>query len=206
VSNVITQVSTYDTGRSQSKNFSNDDCEFSYRNSFFKANPNRYIITHVTLNLKKETHPGIPDYKSAQEYFTDQGITNPSLAEIRDGITAIRWSKLPRPEVLPNCGSWFKNPILSKVKGEELKEKYPDITYWEVGDQVKLSAGWLVENTVGKNFDNDYFATYGKNALVLVNHSLTSSTAKFLKFEQTIIKAVEDKFGVTLEREPILVG
>ncbi len=207
VSEVILSIEVIDLDLQTSKVLTNKECDFSYRNSIFKQNPGKYFITRVVMRLTKNHHPGIPNYESAKAYFDDQKINNPSLQQIREGITNIRWSKLPKPEILPNCGSWFKNPIVSKVQREKLQKDYPEIKYWEVNDsEVKLSAGWLVDQTVGKDYEDKYFATYGKNALVLINHSLSPSPKKLLKFEAKIIDKVQEKFGVKLEREPILVN
>jgi UDP-N-acetylmuramate dehydrogenase len=210
VSKVITKVSAVDIYHQQPVNFDNESCGFIYRDSIFKQNPGKFFVTTVSMHLRKNNHPGLPDYDTAKQYFLDRQIANPTLQQIRDGITEIRWSKLPHPEVLPNCGSWFKNPIIDPatfcrmLEYVELDKK--QVAHWVMAnDMIKLSAGWLVDQTVGKNYENEYFATYGKNALVLVNHSLSPSAKKLLKFESGIINKVYEKFGVTLEREPVLV-
>lgn len=205
VSEVISEVEVFDVQQGIVKTMSNKACDFSYRNSKFKENPNTYIILSVTIKLGKESHPGIPNYQAAKEYFDEKGISDPNLTEIRDGIADIRWSKLPHPEVLPNCGSWFKNPIISK-NDYKTNDTLQDCIKWAIEDEeVKLSAGWLVDQAVGKDYEDKYFATYGKNALILVNHSLTSNTNKLLNFEKKIVQAVEQKFNIILEREPIMI-
>jgi UDP-N-acetylmuramate dehydrogenase len=206
VSQTITSVEALDLESNVLKSFNNSELNFSYRNSIFKTNPGQYFIVKVNLRLSRNYQPEIPNYESAKQYFTDLGIIKPTLQQIRDNITNLRWSKLPRPEVLPNCGSWFKNPIINYKIFEKIKVKYLEVKSWEVGeDEVKLSAGWLVDQTVGKDYEDKYFATYGKNALIIVNHSLSTSTKKLLKFEQEIVDKVNSKFGVKLEREPILI-
>src|SRR5690606_20908716 len=118
-----------------------------------KQYPQRYWILSITVSLVENSFPGIPPYKTAEEYFKEKGITNPSLEQIVDGITNIRWSKLPRPEDLPNCGSWFKNPVVESKVLEKVQENYPEIPSWPLdGNLAKISAGWLVEQAVGKGW------------------------------------------------------
>lgn len=206
VSNVIHTVETYDSDSKTIKTLTNAEGNFSYRNSIFKQNPGRYFITAVTFNLTKNTNPGIPDYKVAVDYFAEKQIVSPSLEQIRTAITEIRWSKLPRPEILPNCGSWFKNPIINVYDFKLIESYNPSIPNWSVNnEQVKVAAGWLVEHSVGKDFCDKYFCTYGLNALVIINPSITASSVKLLKFENIITDKVFEKFGITLEREPIFV-
>lgn len=211
VSETLQTVTVYNFVTNRWQTLTNKQCEFSYRNSIFKRNPGQYFITEITLVLQKNDHPGVPSYDSVQGYFKDN--PNPSVSDIRQAVSEVRWSKLPKPDILPNCGSWFKNPIVDQKiyygflqNISELGFNIDQVPHWEVGnDLVKLSAGWLVEQTVGKDYCDDHFCTYGKNALVIINPTLSPSTKKLLKFEKLITDAVNNKFGIQLEREPILI-
>src|SRR5690606_13139754 len=108
IRDTLENVSAYDTQEMRWVEFNNADCRFSYRDSVFKQNPGRWIIAGLTLRLSKRP-PQIPDYKDVLNYFAARQ-TAPSLQDIRQAILEIRAGKLPDPKIIPNCGSFFKNP------------------------------------------------------------------------------------------------
>lgn len=208
---VCANVSVYDTQTKTFSNFNNDNCEFSYRHSIFKQQPGRYIVTSITIELSKKA-PSVPNYPGVKEWLAEHKITSPALADIRQAITEIRWSKLPRPSEIPNVGSFFTNPIVDKKTLNTILKNNPSAPHFEVGTNLfKLSAGWLIDQADLKGKDFGKIKTYQNNALVLINPRSTSSgqaTASFAEViaaRDEIVKIVKEKFGVTIEMEPEIV-
>lgn len=201
VGNLIESVEVYDTLDKKFKNFSKKDCEFSYRDSIFKKNPNRYIVLYVLFKLFKNKEIKIPDYPGVKDFLNFPNVT---IKDIRETIIKIRSSKLPDPKIIPNVGSFFKNPIVSKIFFEELKEKYPDIKFFNSGDEFKIPAGWLLEKAglKGKSFEK--ISVYENNALVLVNKN-DGTFEEVLKTKNEIIEKIKENFGITLEMEPVVI-
>jgi UDP-N-acetylmuramate dehydrogenase len=196
VKDTIASVEVFDTSENKFTELSSEDCKFGYRDSIFKNEAKgRYIITSVTFKLKK-----VDD--------------NKSLLEKREEITKTRWSKLPNPKDIPNVGSFFKNPILSRESFLATSRTYictsptgtsGEIPHFDVGNNmVKIPAGWLIENAglKGKSFGN--ISVYDKNALVLVNNGEATKN-DLMKAKNEIVKIVEQKFGITLEQEPEII-
>jgi UDP-N-acetylmuramate dehydrogenase len=204
VKDIIKEVVVYDNKEEIIKNLSNKDCQFGYRDSLFKKEKGRYIILYVIYKLSKN-HPSIPNYPDIVDYFKNKNILNPTIKDIRKAIIFIRNNKLPDFRSIPNVGSFFKNPIITNNIAYKLKEKFPDIKLFKIDDSyMKISAGWLIENTgiKGKNFGN--ISVYNKNALVLVNNG-NATFIDLMNAKDKIIKIVEDKFGITLEQEPEII-
>lgn len=194
----LVNVEVYDREQRQITTLTHAECEFSYRQSRFKRDwRNRYIITAVSFRLLKRgklktAYPGIP-----------QGLTTPRA--MFEAICAVRQSKLPDPAELPNAGSFFHNPIVTVEKFAELSQKYPNIPYYSADDgQVKLSAGWLIEQSGLKGVYHGAVGMYEKHALILINKG--GSGAEILKFATYVQATVAEKFGVALIIEPIAIG
>lgn len=221
VKDTISEVEVFDLVSQSFLNLTNQECQFSYRDSIFKSNPpsggkGRYIIISVTFRLSKGL-PKVPDYPGVKKYFDDKGITNPTLLEIREAIISIRSVKLPNPKEVANVGSFFKNPIVNKEIAHELKNKYPNILIFPISarqdlaeedlaedDMVKIPAGWLIENAGLKGCSFGPVSTYLQNALVLVNDG-NATRLDINKAKNEIIDTVFKKFGIKLETEPEFV-
>ena len=200
------ELEAYDLNIDEFVVLDKDSCQFGYRTSIFKnASPRRYVITSITLKLS-QLWMNPPFYDSLQEYLVKHSIKQFSPSVIRAAVIEIRESKLPDPKVIASCGSFFKAPVLSKSLFEQLKTKYPNIPGYEMSpDTVKIPAGWLVEMAGYKGInDQNGMGTYDKHALVVVNNSAQSYQA-LEEFTAKINKAVYEKFGLTLEREPELI-
>ena len=161
------KIDTFET-----KTFSNSDCHFGYRESIFKQEvKDQYIITSVVFQLRKRNHTINTGYGDIQSELTKKGIENPTIQDVSNAVIAIRKSKLPDPKDLGNSGSFFKNPILLKSDFEKIHVQFPDMKYYDVSEtEVKVPAGWLIEQAgfKGKRFGD---AGIHKNqALVLVNY------------------------------------
>lgn len=197
----VHEVQAIDWHTAEIRDFSQADCQFGYRDSYFKSvEPNRWLIASVIFRLPLKPTWKL-EYAGLSETLTEQDL---SAQNISDAVIAIRESKLPNPEVIGNAGSFFKNPILSHDQWQKLKAEYPDLPNWEQADGVKTSAGWLIDQCGWKGEREGDAGTYEKHALVLVNHG--SATGNELwNFAQKIIDSVEQKFGVILEPEPRVI-
>lgn len=202
IADTLVELEAYDTTTGTFVTLSRDDCHFSYRNSIFKNPAHRHhVINSITLRLSKQPMES-PLYASLQHYLDEQGIVDHSPRIIRDAVIAIRARKLPDPRIIANTGSFFKNPIVDSTQAETLQSQFSDIPQYYMSDgRIKLAAGWLIEQTGLKGFQDHGFKTYEGNALVVVNES-ASTYAALQAFKTEIVEKVHEKFGVTLEQEP----
>jgi UDP-N-acetylmuramate dehydrogenase len=201
VCEVIELVITYDLEKREFITISNKECNFSYRDSIFKKNLDRYIICEIVFCLSKKPAKA-PEYRALQEKLSEKGIENQSTEDIRNAVIEVRQSKLPDWKKVWNAGSFFGNPRVSREKKDELLEKYPDMPTFPAGDLYKVPAGWLIENAGLKGFKKGNFRTYEKHALVLV-HDGDGDYEELVIFRNEIIKKVYDLFGITLVQEPL---
>lgn len=200
VKDVFEQLEAFHIDDRKPVTFSNQDCEFGYRESVFK---NRYrdqfVITHVTFRLNK-----VP------VYHTSYGAVEEELARLNKGISIhtiaqavinIRRSKLPDPAEIGNAGSFFKNPTIDSDDFDVLRSKFPGIPgYVQSNGQVKLAAGWLIEQAGWKGYREGDAGCHARQALVLVNYGKATGQ-QLLDLSEKIRQSVHQKFSVWLERE-----
>lgn len=184
------------------RTFTKDECNFGYRESIFKNDvKGQYIITSVVFKLTKRNHKINTSYGDITAELAKQGVTAPTLKDVSNAVIAIRQSKLPDPKELGNSGSFFKNPIISKTDFEKVQQKFPDIRFFEVSDtEVKVPAGWLIEQAgfKGKRFGD---AGIHKNqALVLVNYG-NATGQEILNVSKDIQETIFNTFGIHIEAE-----
>lgn len=203
VGDYISAVHAYDTHQRRPQGFTASGCEFAYRDSLFKRNPNRYWIDNITLTLPKHAVMRC-DYPALQAYLGATGV-KPSPRAIFDAVVAIRSSKLPNPRKTPNCGSFFKNPVVSEDYAQTLRQGYPAIPQYRQASGVKLAAGWLIEQCGWKGKALGPVAMHTAQALVMVNNG-GATLADVRALETAVRHAVAETFGVTLEREPVLLS
>lgn len=209
IADVLVCVQAYDRQQKKLVVIPKSECNFSYRNSRFKnEDKGRFFITSVTLSLTKG-RPAPPYYDAIKNYLDEHGVKGDDVTAqtIRDAVIAIRNSKLPDPEKIANCGSFFHNPIIPLIQAQEIRELYPHLVFWQVGDdQAKISAGWLLEQLGLKGYHepNTGMAVWDKQALVFINEKATT-TAQLIAFRDAIVKSVQDKFGITLVQEPEMI-
>lgn len=200
VQECIKSILAFDTTTNEWINLSNKECVFGYRTSLFKQTKNRYIIAQVQFVLQKQ--PLLKtDYGAIREVLHDKGIKNPSLEAISNAVIQIRSQKLPDPKVLGNAGSFFKNPTLPIEQFNQLKESFPNIIAYPISDTAyKIAAGWLIEACGWKGVRKGNVGCFEKQALVIVSYGIVSGKEVF-DFSEEIIKSVQEKFGIILERE-----
>lgn len=183
------------------KDFNNSDCRFAYRESIFKNElKGQYIITQVTFILSAKEKLNL-SYDAIEQELKTRGITEPTLKDVSDVVSAIRVNKLPDPSTIGNAGSFFKNPVIKVTDLRQLQYAFPDIVHYPAGgDHSKLAAGWLIEQCGWKGSIDGHTGTWKNQALVVVNHG-NASGIEILRFSDKIIKSVKEKFGIVLEKE-----
>ena len=186
-----------DTGKV--KIFKKDECDFGYRNSIFKNTlKGKYIIFSVQFNLNKPPHELNISYKGLSEKLEGK---IPNIQSIAQAVIEIRSSKLPNPKKIGNCGSFFKNPVISLTKFNDLKQQYPDIPHYpDQLDNIKIPAAWLIDTLGYKGYRNQEAGVHPNQALVLVNYG-NATGAEIKKLAQQIRNKVKEKFAINLEFE-----
>jgi UDP-N-acetylmuramate dehydrogenase len=183
--------------------FSLEDCQFGYRDSIFKQpeNRHRYLITSVSFRLTKQVHELHTHYGAIQEQLEKQGVHQPTPQDVAAAVIEIRRSKLPDWRIYGNAGSFFKNPVISQDHFQQLQSQFPGIPSYPAEDhQVKVPAGWLIDQCGWKGQRHGAVGCYERQALVIVNHG--GATAKeIIAFSALIMKDVQEKYSIELERE-----
>jgi len=206
ISQTLVTIQAYDCQINSMVTLTGSDCNFGYRASRFNTtDKNRFIICSITLMLSKN-NPLPPFYNSLSSYLETHAIKEYSPSILREAVIAIRNSKLPDPMLIPNCGSFFQNPIVDVSVLSDLKEIYPTIPSWTDNDQNKLSAAWLIEQSGFANYYDQEtgIATYEFQPLVLINRS-AKSTSDLIKFADKIKNAIKERFNIELNMEPLLL-
>ena len=199
VADYLDSVEAFDCKGQTFVTLSKTNCHFAYRDSYFKKNPGRYIVTKVVFKLPKAWAPRLTYADLARQFLNHP---SPSAQEIFAAVCNIRQSKLPDPKVMGNAGSFFQNPIVDTAQYENLLAQHPSlVSYPDATGTRKLAAGWLVDQCGFKGYRSGPAGVYEKQALVLVNHG--GATANdILELASTIQKKVKERFGVELQIEP----
>lgn len=182
--------------------FKKEECKFGYRESIFKNEvKDEFIITSVVFKLTKRNHQLNTSYGAIETELANQQISKPTLKDVSNAVIAIRKSKLPDPKELGNSGSFFKNPVLLKSYFEKIQKQFPDIPHYVVSEtEVKVPAGWLIEQAgfKGKRFGD---AGIHKNqALVLVNYGQATGQ-EILAVAHNIQETILKTYGIQIEAE-----
>ncbi len=183
---------------------SNSDCKFGYRNSIFKNEAKgKYIILTVTFKLLKKPKLNT-SYGAIIQEIEKMGIKEVSVEAISKAVCNIRRSKLPDPEKIGNAGSFFKNPVISLEQFEKIKIEFPEIKSFKDSGGMKLAAGWLIEQCGWKGKQIGQAGVHKDQALVLVNYG-TAKGAEIYDLSSKVLQSVKEKFGVSLEREVVIL-
>ncbi|MCF7884923.1 MAG: UDP-N-acetylmuramate dehydrogenase [Candidatus Marinimicrobia bacterium] len=195
----IIEVEALNITSGEIKTFTKDECEFGYRNSIFKNEyRSKYIILAVTFELSK--NPSLTtNYGAIQKHLNNYPKKN--IKTVRKIIINIRKEKLPDPNEIGNAGSFFKNPIVNRVKFENIYDNFPAMPYYELSqDTVKIPAGWMIEKCGWKGKRIGNAGVYNKQALILVNYG-NATGQEIYDLSQQIKADVKKQFGITLEEE-----
>ncbi len=183
--------------------FDKELCQFGYRESFFKSQTlDKLLITSVTFRLPKKPEWHI-NYAGLREALTGEILTAEVISQ---AVMSERRRKLPNPTQIGNAGSFFKNPMIKISDFDTLKGKYEELPGFpqKHNDEVKTSAGWLIDQCGWKGHRVGDAGVSDKHALVLVNHG-NATGEELWQIVEDIIASVEDKFEITLEPEPRVV-
>lgn len=182
------------------------DCGFAYRDSRFKREKGRWIVTAVEFALARRARPEL-SYSGIGDELQAMGIAAPTPAQVSEAVCRIRKRKLPDPRVLANAGSFFKNPVVPVAQAEALAVEHPGMPSFDPGIQGlrKLSAAWLIDASGWKGHRDGDAGVAPGHALVLVNHGAASG-ADLLALARRIAGSVQLRFGVALEPEPRIIG
>jgi len=198
--NVFHSLTAIDLAGGEQKTFSLDECRFGYRDSIFKKEAkNKYIITDVTLRLKK--HPVInTTYGAIEKELEHMKVTSPTIRDVSNAVIKIRTSKLPDPKVIGNCGSFFKNPTIPIAKYDRLQQVFPDLVAYPAPGAMKISAGWMIEKCGWKGKRIGNVGMHKDQALVLVNYG-DATGRELLQYAAEVQKSVKETFGIIMEAE-----
>jgi len=204
VAEFITAVHAWEYGKGAVE-LSPEECAFGYRDSRFKQEPGRFLITAVDFDLGG-SRPLKLEYGAIAAELDRRGIAEPTASDVASVVTHIRRSKLPDWFFLGNSGSFFKNPVVPTGQYAELAGRYPDLPSYPVDDDyVKLPAGWLIDRAGLRGAGNEVVGTYPLQALVMVNRG-GATGADVLAFSERVQEKVMELYGVELEREVRLIG
>lgn len=196
----LLEVEFFDLSEQKFKTFNNEQCQFGYRDSIFKRMLNKnFIITKASFRLKKNPKL-ILNYGNVLNELKKEEITNPTIRDVSNIIRKIRTEKLPDPNQIGNAGSFFKNPFVSAVTFQKLKNEFPDVPAFNQEGKIKIPAAWLIEKSGLKGFRKENVGTYPNQPLVIVNYG-NATGKEILEFAMFIKQSVRNKFDIDLEPE-----
>jgi UDP-N-acetylmuramate dehydrogenase len=205
IKDVFYELEAYNIEEKKLVTFSKSDCAFGYRESIFKNKyKGQFVITSVTFQLNK-----IPKYNTSygaiETELEKMSVQLLSIKAISDAVINIRQSKLPDPKIIGNAGSFFKNPTIQNTLFEKLKNEFPNIVGYAVGEnETKLAAAWLIEQCGWKGYRKGDTGCHEKQALVLVNYD-NAMGDEILQLSEKIIDSVKLMFNIELHREVNIV-
>jgi UDP-N-acetylmuramate dehydrogenase len=208
VSEFITRVRTYDRQAKAVKTFTNSECEFSYRNSHFKAHPGRYVVLDVQFNLRKGEMTTAITYAELAKKLNIEIGEKASVVATRRAVLELRATKgmLLNAEDRDSwsAGSFFTNPIITQEVAKKLPEGAPK---WPTADgKIKTSAAWLIENSGVHKGDSHGGARVSTKHVLALTNSGSATASDIAELAKSAQKSVFEKFGITLEAEVNLVG
>ena len=220
VKDTISTVEVLDRKTLQARTFTNAEMQFSYRMSRLKAqDPDRYVVTSVTFVLQQGAQPTIR-YGDLTKYIETQGIQQPTLHQVREAVLKVRAQKAmvidPNEPNSRSCGSFFMNPIVTLQQFHQVNEIVTregilgpgeKLPAYEAGlDHKKLPAAWLMERAgLKKGLRHGNVGLSEKHVLAIVNRG-GGTSVEVLELVKIVQSAVDAKFKVRLEPEPVFVG
>ena len=197
---VFDSLEAYEIKSGRIRFFDKEQCQFDYRNSFFKEQgKDQFVITSVTFKLTTQPRVNV-SYEGIQRWLDEKGLEL-NIHNISDSVIHIRQMKLPDPVKIGNAGSFFKNPIIEKPLHQALGLIYKDLPYHptDSGD-IKIPAAWLIEKCGWKGRRMDQIGVHEHQPLVLVNYG-GGKGLDILKLSEQIQRSIQKKFGIQLKTE-----
>ena len=206
VKDVLAWAETLDLRSGQARRWTRQECQFGYRQSFFKSHEGRnFIITRAAFSLSRSGAVNTK-YRDVQEHFAGRSIATPTLAQVREAVSTIRRRKLPDLARFGTAGSFFKNPVIPRDKYAALAARFPGLPGHDEGNQlVKVPLGWLLDKACGlKGAWRGRVGTYAEQALVIVSDGGTAAEVE--AFARELVQAVKDKAGLDVDWEVEKLG
>lgn len=222
IMDVVEELKTYDLQNKEYKTFTNEECEYSYRDSIFKSKyKNRFLIISATFKLNKvaqelETsyHERASRYGSLEDELQKFSREPYSIKDVMRAVQNLRSKKLPSVDEYGTCGSVFANPVVTKDKYEELSKIIPELQSYPVDklsyknrdwdnietEYVKIPAGRIIDELGWRGKWEGDVGVHDKHALCVVTNRKASGKEVY-DFLENIRKEVNDKYGVELTYE-----
>ncbi len=203
---VIEEVHTLEVATAEERVFTNKECRFGYRDSYFKnEGRGRYIVTSVVYKLIKEGELKL-DYGNLRASLA--GLEHPTLQDVRQAVINVRRTKLPEVSEMGSAGSFFKNPVIDSAHFEALIKQYPEMPHYAIGDrqqatgdrEYKIPAAWLIEQCGWKGKEWGGAQCYDKQPLVLVNEN-NATSQDIVELAAAICESIREKFGISVSPE-----
>ncbi len=196
---VISGVVCLDTKDWTKTVFKVGECAYGYRDSRFKHERGRYIITSVLFRVTRKYSPKL-DYGGVRAALEGRDLQALTPMDVREAIIGIRNAKLPDPAQIGSAGSFFKNPVISREHFERFAT--PETPHYDLPDgTVKVPAAWLIDQCGFRGKVLGGAQVYEKQPLVIVNASGSASLEDVLALENQIIAAVQERYEITLHPE-----
>lgn len=204
VASFIQSVEVWDREPGAWQTLSREQCDFAYRDSRFKRERDRFVVTAVNFALPRQAHIHA-EYAGIREELAKMGVKNPAPFHVAEAVVRLRTRKLPDPAVIGNAGSFFQNPKVDAGSLTRLLRDHQDMPHWPQADgTVKLSAAWMIESCGFKGFREGDAGISNRHALVLVNHG-SATGGELWALAQRVQSTVFGRFDVQLEPEPRIV-
>lgn len=221
VKDVIESVTAIDRKTLEIVTFKNAECNFGYRQSRFKnEDKERFIITEVQFLFNKQNqplirYPELQKFIDSKKYMKSEYSLKDKLTQIRNAVLELRKGKSMLIDLNdPNsrsCGSFFMNPVLNEEDFKKFMERVEynnnnkeQIPVFRSGENYKISAAWLIENTgFQKGYKKGGVGISGKHSLALIN--IQGTTKEMTEYAKEIEESVFLKFGIILKTEPVIV-
>ena len=204
VGEFIETVEAFQRDTGQVKRLAAADCGFGYRDSLFKREADRWVVTAIELRLPRQRELRL-DYAGVKEELAAMGVATPRAVHVAEAISRLRTRKLPNPALLGNAGSFFKNPTVTADQCADIIAREPKVVHYPMADgSIKLAAGWLIDACGWKGKGVGSAGVYERQALVLVNRG-GATGGEVMTLAKAIQTSVYERFGILLETEPVVV-
>jgi len=205
VGEFIVAVHAWDRTTGQHVTLDHAACAFAYRDSLFKREVDRLLVTAVDFRLPRQRALRL-DYAGIGAELATLGAHEPTAQRVAEAVARLRMRKLPNPALIGNAGSFFKNPVVDTAVAQAIRGAHPDLPSWPVeGGGQKLPAAWLIEACGLKGYRDGDAGMSDQHALVLVNHGRASG-ADLLRVARHVATTVFKRFDVRLQAEPRILG